>query len=75
MYFALWVKLAIVYGKKVLLSLYLTKHHALKTYEGNGRSSPPILNLRHQMQVSCRFHSQAAYQKERPINNHEQAGN
>jgi hypothetical protein len=32
-------------GKKVKLSLCLTKHHAMKTYRGSGCTSPCILDL------------------------------
>jgi hypothetical protein len=36
----------------VKLSLCLTKHHSMKTYGGSGRTTPRILNLSQQMEVS-----------------------
>jgi hypothetical protein len=42
---------------KVKLSLYLTKHHAMKTYWRSADIAPRILWPRQQMEVSGQLHA------------------
>jgi hypothetical protein len=45
-------QLNIIKGKKVKLSLCLTKHHAMEAYQGSGGIAPLILWPWHLMEVS-----------------------
>jgi hypothetical protein len=57
------------------LSLCLTKHHAMKTWDSGG-VAPFILNLRHQIEVSGQLHVSIALPpgKETPVPTGYEAG-
>jgi hypothetical protein len=45
---------------KVVNALFLTEHHTIKAYWGNGGITPRILQTRHYMEVSAQLHAPAA---------------